>query len=153
MAKEISQWARTISSIGAGILGLYFIVKPTNEFLRQDPSEDSPPVKEYIRAERDAKRIEKALEKAQANRFWLEDLSTTNIASSYERIGDIQDPMIAALQKLQEAHTEYLIPLNRNENVRAWRHKNRNKEIDLAGSLGLGALILFASYNLYPKKK
>jgi len=169
MKKDVSLWARTIGSIGIGLVGGFLIANPIYEAVKGNPLKNNYTVRAYTGAVNDQKRIEKELSKAREDVIRLNELpreslidtnkpdfmmnSILNVESNYHKLNAEAYSRIETLEKLSDGQEMYINELYSNPQVKEWRNAKKDYVNMAMVSIPVGIFGLFCSYSLFPRRK
>jgi len=151
MNENTKLWARTVGSVGAGLLGAYLIAAPFCN--NRNPLDDNLLVKEYLSSENDMKRIDKQINKAREEYLWLHKTPTDKISSNYWIVNNIPNSRIKALEEIRHDYELYNLDLKYSQKVNEWRRINNKKRDKSITNPLLGSLLILGSYVLFSRRK
>jgi len=168
MKKDVSLWARTIGSLGLGLVSCLLIGKPVYEVIRENHLPRERIVQKYLNALEDQKRIEAALDEAQEERVEIREIPKVEeiikeysdrtevilgLSSNYTKINEEIYSRIALLDSTRSSEDLYIWNLRCNPKVEEWANRREKNIKNGLLSIPAGIFGLFCSYSLFPRRK
>lgn len=155
MNESSKSWARTLSSVCAGLLGVYLIVSPFYRAYERRYIKDQPEVQKFLKLESALKQIERKKERVRANTLDLDPdlMADTKLSTDVDEFNSFWDSRYKKIEKIEADYQRAYQELRYSDGVLNFRIAQKKMRRDLFSIFPWGVTSLFLSYFLYPKVK